>query len=154
MRTRLLLLAGVACGLGACTSLHIPTIDLSGTSLPRLDDMFRYRETGTSQPTAPYPLRTDELATIKTAFSGAFRDGRTVQFGPVTARRTSSGSLVVCGLVSIHKPDGSHSGMTLFDGTGNFDPYDGRLSFAPRRLAGGNADRVDVYSDCRDAGAL
>ncbi|GGD09880.1 hypothetical protein GCM10011335_10990 [Aureimonas glaciei] len=134
--------------------MRIPTIDLSGTSLPRLDEMFRYRETDTSQPTTPYALRPDELATIKTAFSGAFRDGRTVQFGPVTARRTSSGNLIVCGLVSIRKPDGRQSGMTLFDGTGSFDAPGGGLSFVPRRLAGGNADSVDVYGDCREAGAL
>jgi hypothetical protein len=151
MRTRLIILATVACGLCACSSL--PTIDLSGTSLPRLD-MFRYRQIPTKAPTTPYPLKPDELATIKTAFSAAFRDGRTVQFGPMTARRTQAGSLIVCGLVGIVGPDGSRSGMTLFDGTGSFDPGDGALRFEPRRLAGGNARTVDVYSDCRDAGAL
>lgn len=153
MRTRLIILAGVAFGLCGCSSLRMPTIDLSGTSLPRLD-MFRYNQIATPAPTAAYPLSPAELATIRTAFSAAFRDGRTVQFGPMTARRTQTGSLVVCGLVSIRSPDGSQSGMTLFDGTGGFDTPDGSLSFVPRRLAGGNARSVDVYSDCRDAGAL
>ncbi|BDA83253.1 hypothetical protein Sa4125_07950 [Aureimonas sp. SA4125] len=152
MRSRLLILVGLVSGLGACTP-RMPTIDLSGTSLPRFD-MFRSQNDKSSPATTPYPLSRTELAIIKSEFSAAFKDGRTVQFGPVTARRRATGNLVVCGLVSIQKPDGTRSGMTLFDGVGSFETLDGTLTFTPQRLAGGNAKQIDVYGDCRDAGAL
>ena len=153
MRNRSLIVVTLASGLCACSSMRVPTIDLYGTALPRWTMLGAGLEK-TSAPTTPYALSPVELSTIKLEFSNAFKDGRTLQFGPVSASRRSSGSLVVCGLVSIHKPDGRHSGMTLFDGVGRFETPGGRLAFTPKRLAGGNASAVDVYSACRDAGAL
>ena len=153
MCSRRIIIAVLAAGLGACSSASAPKIELYGMSLPRLE-LFRFGVEDTTVATTPYPLSPKELAEIKAQFSGEFRDGRTLEFGPVTARQQTTGSLVVCGLVNIRDTSGKHSGMTLFDGVGSPGGMDGRLTFAPKRVAGANAPALDIYSDCRDAGAI
>lgn len=146
--------ACLAAILSGCTSPgSVPRVNLYGMTLPRFE-MFRYGVPDTPLETTPHTLTAAELTDIKTDFSSEFQDGRTLEFGPIAARRQSAGSLVVCGLVNIRTPAGTTSGMTLFDGVGSHDTASGRLGFTPRRVAGANAKTLDIYSDCRDAGVL
>ena len=153
MRHRLIIAGLLAAGLCGCTSPSVPKIDLSGMTLPRFE-LFRYGVKETRATTTPYKLTPVELADVKAQFSAEFQDGRTLEFGPVSARRRAAGGLVICGLVNISDPAGPSSGMTLFDGSGVQNAADGRLDFKPRRVAGANAKAIDIYSDCRDAGVL
>lgn len=153
MRHRLTIAGMLAAGLCGCSSASVPKIDLSGMSLPRFE-LFRYGVKETSATTTPYKLTATELADVKAQFSAEFQDGRTLEFGPVSARRMAAGGLVICGLVNISDPAGPASGMTLFDGTGTRHPSDGTLDFKARRVAGANAKAIDIYSDCRDVGVL
>lgn len=140
-------------GLSGCSSPSLPKVDFYGMSLPRLDS-FRIVAKEEAAPTMAYPLAPTEITDIKSSFSAAFQDGRTLEFGPITARKKVSGDLVVCGLVSVRTPAGLKSGMTLFDGTATPAAVPGRVSFTPKRIAGANAETIDVYSDCKDAGVL
>ena len=150
---RLILAAAFTAGLAGCTTPSVPTVDFSGMALPRFE-LFRYGVPETSATTTPYRLTPVELADVKAQFSAEFQDGRTLEFGPVSARRMAAGGLVICGLVNISDPAGPASGMTLFDGTGTRHPSDGTLDFKARRVAGANAKAIDIYSDCRDVGVL
>ncbi|MBC8130528.1 MAG: hypothetical protein H7Y08_09430 [Rhizobiaceae bacterium] len=153
MRLRHLTLPALLASLCGCTSAVAPKVELYGMTLPRFE-IFRYGIKDTSVPTEPYTLDANELSDIKAAFSAEFVDGRTLEFGPITARRQPSGSLVVCGLVNVRTPDGTRSGMTLFDGIASPTMIPGRIGFTPQRIAGANAKTIDIYSDCRDNGAL
>ena len=150
---RLILAAAFTAGLAGCTTPSVPTVDFSGMALPRFE-LFRYGVPETSATTTPYRLTPVELADVKAQFSAEFRDGRTLEFGPISARRKSAGGLIICGLVSIRTPAGVESGMSLFDGDGTQRPADGTLDFTPRRVAGANASTIDIYGDCRNAGVL
>jgi hypothetical protein len=153
MRHRLIIAAAFAAGLAGCSTPSVPKIDFSGMALPRFE-LFRYGVPETSATTTPYRLTPVELADVKAQFSAEFQDGRTLEFGPVSARRKSSGGLIICGLVNIRTPAGEKSGMSLFDGNGVQRPADGTLDFTPRRVAGANATAIDIYGDCRNAGVL
>ena len=152
MRHCLIIAGTIAVGLSGCATSSVPGIDFSGMTLPRFE-LFRYG-VAASTTTTPYTLTPVEMADVRAQFSAEFRDGRTLEFGPVSARRKSSGDLVICGLVKINDSSGSPSGMTLFDGVGTQHPSDGTLDFTPRRVAGANAKGIDIYSDCRDSGVL
>jgi hypothetical protein len=147
-------LAVIVCGaLAGCGGLpRMPRIDMGGVRLPRFE-LFRYGVEDPAVPTTPYKLTDGNVADVKSGFSAAFTDGRTLVFGPIGARRKPDGSLAVCGLVSVRGPDGSQTGMKLFDGRAEFDPF-GTLSFRPNRLAGANGRFLDIYTDCRNVGLL
>ena len=153
MRHRLIIAGMLAAALCGCTSPSVPKIDLSGMTLPRFE-LFRYGVKETRATTTPYKLTPVELADVKAQFSAEFQDGRTLEFGPVSARQKGTGGLVICGLVNISDPAGPASGMTLFDGTAERHAFDGTLDFKARRVAGANAKAIDIYGDCRDAGVL
>lgn len=153
MRHRLILAGLILTSLSGCSGMNAPKIDLSGMALPRFE-LFRYGVPETSVATTPYTLTAVQLADVKAQFSAEFEDGRTLEFGPVSARRQASGDLVICGLVNINEASGSASGMTLFDGSGKPNTSDGTLAFKARRVAGANAKAIDIYSACRDAGVL
>jgi hypothetical protein len=153
MRQCLFILGTLAAGLTGCSTASVPKVDLSGMSLPRFE-LFRYGVPESNSATTPYTLTAIELADVKAQFSAEFKDGRRLEFGPISARRKTSGGLVICGLVNISETNGSASGMSLFDGTGAPNPGDGRLDFTPRRIAGANARAIDIYTDCRDSGVL
>lgn len=129
-----------------------PQIDLSGMTLSKFE-IFRYGVADPSVSTTPYDLTSQNLVDIKSSFSAAFTDGRTLEFGPIAARRRTDGSLAICGLVSVHKDDANATGMKLFDGSARVDPF-GVLRFEPNRLADANARPLDIYSGCRDLGVL
>lgn len=152
MRHCLIIAGTIAAGLSGCASASAPAIDFSGMTLPRFE-LFRYGVPAATT-TTPYTLTPVEMADVRAQFSAEFRDGRTLEFGPVSARRKTSGELIICGLVNISDSRGSTSGMTLFDGVGTQHPADGTLDFTPRRVAGANAKGIDIYSDCRDSGVL
>ncbi|GGD94206.1 hypothetical protein GCM10011390_11170 [Aureimonas endophytica] len=140
-----------ASALSACTP-QVPTIDMSGMTLSRFE-LFRYGVTDPHVQTTPYRLTPQNLTDIKTHFSANFTDGRTLEFGPISARQKADGSLAICGLVSVRNPDAWATGMKLFDGSASFDQF-GVLRFKPNRLADANAKTLDIYTDCRDLGVL
>lgn len=104
-------------------------------------------------PAIAYKLTDREAAEIRSTFAAAFTDGRTPIFGPIEARQKADGSIVVCGLVRLRRPDGRESGMKLFDGAAAPDPS-GTLRFEPKRLSGKNGKFLAIYTDCRSLGAL
>lgn len=137
--------------LAACAP-RVPRIDMSGMTLPKFE-IFRYGVADPDVRTMPYRLTPQNVIDVKTGFSAAFTDGRTLVFGPIGARRRDDGTLAICGLVSVRNTDSSETGMKLFDGAGAFDEF-GALRFQPRRLAGANARFIDIYGECRDAGVV
>lgn len=144
-------LAATLCG---CASPRLPRIDLSGMTLPDFE-IFRYGVADPGVKTTPYVLTQGEIAAIKEQFSEAFTDGRTLEFGPFSARRSRKGDLVVCGLVNVRRPAGTYTGMKLFEGVARPAAGPGeQLTFTPRRIAGPDARPIDIYSFCRDAGML
>lgn len=148
-RTAALILC--ASTLAACGP-RVPSIDLSGMTLPKLE-IFRYGVENTDTSTEPYRLTPQDLAAVKSQFSAAFTDGRSLEFGPVSARRKRDGDLAICGLVSVRRPDTRETGMKLFDGSAEFDSL-GNLHFTPSRLADANAKPIDIYGSCRDQGVI
>lgn len=153
-RLAALLLAVPLCG---CVPARVPRIDLSGMTLPRFE-MFRYGVREDDAAMTAYALTPSDVRAIKTQFETAFKDGRTLEFGPLSARQAANRDITVCGLVNVRRPTGTYTGMKLFEGLAKpaADPLDplGSLRFTPRRIAGTNAKPLDIYSFCRDAGVL
>ncbi|KQT55174.1 MULTISPECIES: hypothetical protein [unclassified Aureimonas] len=152
MTYRAPLLMSIALGLSGCASPAIPTLGFSELQLPRVD-VFNYAIPDRSIPTEPYTLTPAEADLIKSTLSAAYKDGRVLRFGPISARRSADNSLVVCGLVDVPTATGTYTGMSLFDGSSRRQD-DGTLAFEPRRIAGRNAPSMDVYIGCRDAGLI
>lgn len=151
MTYRAPILMSIALGLSGCASPAIPTLGFA-ESFPRVD-VFNYAIPDRSVPTESYRLTPIETETIKSTLSAAYKDGRLLRFGPISARRSADSSLVVCGLVDVPTAEGVYSGMSLFDGNA-LAQGDGSLAFEPRRIAGRNAPSLDVYIGCRDAGLI
>lgn len=152
MTYRAPLYMSIALGLSGCASPAMPTLGFSDMQMPSME-VFTYAIPDRSLPTESYRLTPAETESVKNTLSAAYKDGRVLRFGPISARRSADNAVIVCGLVDVPTVEGAYSGMSLFDGNGH-QQVDGTLAFEPRRIAGRNAPSMDVYIGCRDAGLI
>ena len=154
MTARATLLLAALASLAGCTNVRVPSFDMSGLTLPEFE-IFRYGTAETVVPTTPYRLTPGQLNDIRAQFTVAPSFQENMQFGPIAARQRKDGSLAVCGLVNVRRPDGGYLGMRLFDGDATPAPTpETRTAFTLKRIAGFNAKSLDIYIACRDAGVL
>ena len=95
----------------------------------------------------PYNLTSRQLQMVRSETAKTLKDPESAQFGYISARKDSEGSITVCGYVTASSFKGYNAAFV-----GKIPPTPNNLRFRVIKLGASQTDRTDIKKACRQSG--